>query len=359
MRYMTIEEKMRRYLYGNVVYEDAYAKINLGLKVLGKREDGYHELDMVNALVSCHDSLAFYDCKEVVEIYSSKKICSNEENIIYKTVMLIKEKYNIKRGVRVDLDKAIPVGAGLGGGSADAAATIRALNKLWNLKMSKSDMLEIANKVGSDVAYLIEGGFARVTGRGEKIEKIKGEIPVYVVVVYPNYPLSTKEVFNNHEHFESGGNIDNLIESIEKKRYRLLLDNLFNDLEPAANKVASTKSEMTPSALKELLSDLGCDAVCMTGSGSAVFGIVDNFHDLKVISNKIEKEYPDYDVIFAETVTSDYLKRKEKINKFFIKNAKRRMREESRNILKQLTWKLKFVFLKPKTKNNKKDIIDI
>ncbi len=316
MKPIPIEEKIKRYLYGKVASEIAYAKINLGLKLLGKREDGYHELDMVNTLISCHDTLNFYESAiDRIEIMTSCNICPLEENIVYKTIMLIKEKYNIKKGLRVDLEKGIPMGAGLGGGSADAAATIRALNKLWELKMTREEMLSIAEKIGSDVPYLIDGGFARVTGRGEKIEKIDNEVPFYIVVVYPDYALSTKQVFSNCETQSSKGNVDNIIYSINKKSYSLLSVHLFNDLEDSANKIANQLGKTSPQEIKKLLKDMGCDAVSMSGSGSAVYGIVDGVLKMKRISNSLERNYPEYKIIFAKSVTKEFLKQEDERRK--------------------------------------------
>ena len=159
----------------------AYAKINLGLKVLGKREDGYHELEMIMVNVGLHDVL-YFKISEDVMVIMDKTICEMEDNIVYKTAMYIKNRYKVQQGVKIKIKKKIPDGGGMGGGSSDAASTIIALNKLWNLGLNKKEMLEVAAKIGSDVPFFIVNKLSFVKGRGEKIEEIDKKIDDNIIM---------------------------------------------------------------------------------------------------------------------------------------------------------------------------------
>jgi len=156
----------------DMIKEIAYAKVNLGLEVLRKREDGYHDLAMVMSGISLFDELVFeiiedneviIDCKEMEHI-------PLKNNLIYKAAFYLKDKFNINKGVKVIVKKQIPEQAGLGGGSADAAATLRGLNRLFNLNLSLDELAKYAIEIGSDVPFCIYNKLAIVTGRGENIK---------------------------------------------------------------------------------------------------------------------------------------------------------------------------------------------
>ena len=155
-----------------MIYEKAYAKMNLALKVIGKRQDGYHDLEMVMASVDLFDELSFQESDETNVIMNNDG-CKLEDNLIYKAILLIKKKFSINKDVLVTVNKNIPVGGGLGGGSSDAAATIRGLNNLWDLHLKYQDMYDIAVRLGSDVPFCLTGEVAFVKGRGEIIIPLK------------------------------------------------------------------------------------------------------------------------------------------------------------------------------------------
>lgn len=153
------------------VLEKAPAKINLALDVLRKREDGYHEVEMVMTMVDLADRIEMQEISRDTIIISSQAgyIPLDEKNLAFQAARLIKERYHVRSGVYIHLDKKIPVAAGLAGGSSDAAATIRGLNRLWGLGLSFSEMQRLGSELGSDVPFCVSGGTALAAGRGEQL----------------------------------------------------------------------------------------------------------------------------------------------------------------------------------------------
>ena len=167
-----------------MILEHAYAKLNLTLEVIRKRTDGYHDLATILQTVDLHDTLEFRD-NEGIEFECSDASIADDENIVVRSVEVLRKVVGAGRGVRISLRKRIPVSAGLGGGSADAAATLRGLNRLWELGLSENELVEIAAEVGSDVPFLICGGTALASGRGEKLERLPAPEHGWFVIVTP------------------------------------------------------------------------------------------------------------------------------------------------------------------------------
>ena len=172
-----------------VIIEKAPAKINLGLDIVGKRPDGYHDLSMVMVSVDLNDYITVSEISgsDIIVESNNHKIPLNAKNDVFKAAQLIKNRYGIKSGVKIELEKTIPICAGLGGGSTDAAATIRALNKLWQLELSKEEMIEIGFQVGSDVPYCLGAGCACISGKGEIVECLNTSLSAWVVLVKPDF----------------------------------------------------------------------------------------------------------------------------------------------------------------------------
>lgn len=269
----------------------AYAKINLGLKVLGKRGDGYHELEMIMVNIDLYDVLSFKVSNDV-SVIMDKAVCKMEDNIVYKTAIYIKKKYNVQQGIKIKIKKRIPDGGGMGGGSSDAASTIIALNKLWNLKLNKEEMLEIAAKMGSDVPFFIVNRLSFVKGRGEKIEVIDKNIDDDVIIFSPNMKCSTKEIFKNYKCEEKGKQILDIYNNIEKGYYKYI----FNDLEELVCKIYPDYPLKT---IKQDLESIFDCKVMMSGSGSSFFAlgkdcnkdmhkyIKNRYKDIKVVKSKV------------------------------------------------------------------------
>ncbi len=174
----------------------SYAKINLFLEILGKREDGYNEIQTIFSLVEVYDRLNFILTKNSsVRILADTDCLKEEDNLIYKIAVFIKNKYSVRSGVKVELEKNIPISAGLGGGSSNAATTIAALNILWDLGISDNEMQEIAAAWGSDINFFLNGPTALGQGRGEQIESLPYQAFDDLLLVNPGFGISSSEAY--------------------------------------------------------------------------------------------------------------------------------------------------------------------
>ncbi|WP_141604585.1 4-(cytidine 5'-diphospho)-2-C-methyl-D-erythritol kinase [Terrilactibacillus laevilacticus] len=253
------------------VIEKAPAKINLSLDVVSKRDDGFHNVNMIMTTIDLSDRIECYEIEgDQIKIKSSAPyVPEDERNFAYQAAQLIKEKYNIPSGVEIVITKNIPVAAGLAGGSSDAAATIRALNQLWNLEMTYRDMLNLAAKIGSDVAFCIQGGTALATGRGEIITPMDSPPACWVVLVKPPVSVSTAEIYQalNIEN-ATHPNVEGMQEAIKQQNFEqmcLLLGNTLEDVTiEKVPEIAQIKMQMKKN---------GAEGVLMSGSGPTVFGL--------------------------------------------------------------------------------------
>ncbi len=254
----------------------AYAKINVTLNVIKKREDNFHELKMIVVPIDLYDELYFQ--KSEKDIIECSQPIPEKENIVYKVIKKIKEKYKIEKNIKVTVKKNIPIGGGLGGGSADAAATINYLNQFWKLNMSEKDKKTIALEVGSDVVFCLFNKPAIVTGRGENLEFI-GEIKQYVALIIPDFSILTKNIFTNSDLLDmKEKNINEIIKN------NLINDSLiFNDLEIISKKVYPEYKEILDQ-LKKIDSK-----ILMSGSGAVCFKLATNYQELEIFKEKINR----------------------------------------------------------------------
>ncbi len=262
----------------------APAKINLAIDVIAKRPDGYHEISTIMQSISLYDiiTLEANGSGEVSVNTDSQFVPSGSTNIVYKTVELIRSKYNIEDGIEVHIEKNIPVAAGLAGGSTDAAAAIKLLNKALNLRMSKAEIYDFAKSIGSDVSFCIEGGTALGEGLGERLTLLP-EIPdCYILLVKPDISVSTKKVYEGIElnKISERPDIKGMVKAIKNKDIIGLSKKLCNVLETVTIKQYPMVKE-----LKHKLMEYGALGSLMSGSGPSVFGIFDD----------TEKVYSAYD----------------------------------------------------------------
>lgn len=269
----------------------AYAKINTSLKILSKRSDGYHEIETIMQNISLYDELFFSitDDNKFEILIDDNSVPKNEKNVCYQVWNILKSYTNENFGTKIEIKKKIPVGAGLGGGSSDAAATIFALNNLWKLSLTKRQMLEVAAKVGSDVPFFIYGGKALCTGRGEIVKRLPflDTDKFFVIVVKPDESVNTKLAYEEwdknflNEDYNCIGSKEGGMICYQKTPF------LFqNDFE----KVIFTKYPNIKRA-KDLLLKYGAIDASLTGSGSAVFGKVLDYKKGQEILSKILKDY--------------------------------------------------------------------
>lgn len=255
------------------VYEKAPAKINLLLDVLRKRDDGFHEVEMIMTMVDLADRLEMQELPRDQILLSSQAgfIPLDEKNLAFQAARLIKERYGVKRGVYIHLDKHIPVAAGLAGGSSDAAAALRGLNRLWDLKLSSEELESLGAELGSDVPFCIRGGTAIARGRGEKLQSITPPPQCWVVLAKPPINVSTADVYGKlrANEIRQHPSISAMLEALEQQSFPAMCAALGNVLETVTlDRYPEVRQ------IKECMIKLGADGVLMSGSGPTVFGLV-------------------------------------------------------------------------------------
>lgn len=255
-----------------MIYEKAPAKINLTLDVLNKRQDGYHEVEMIMTTVDLADRIWLRPTTDrAITIKSSHRFVPNDrKNLAYQAADLLRKRYRLKHGVEITLDKNIPIAAGLAGGSSDAAATLRGLNRLWDLGLSLDELAVLGAEIGSDVSFCVYGGTAIARGRGENITHLPSPPNCWVILAKPSIGVSTGNIYGQLnlqtiEHPQT----ETMIEALEEGNYEKMCASLGNVLEPVT---MSLHSEVV--MLKEQMERFGADAVLMSGSGPTVFGLV-------------------------------------------------------------------------------------
>lgn len=269
--------------------EKAYAKINLILNVLNKRSDGYHNIDFLMANVDIYDLVSVetvaetsYDSIEVI----GNEFLSNEKNIAFIALKKFKAKYNIIDNFKITIDKKIPISAGLAGGSSDAAAVLRILNRLTHKNLSYDELKEIGLLVGSDVPFCIHSQFSRVGGTGEKILLLENEIPEScVLVINPGVELSTKKVYENHISLNQKKSY--IEDIILQKNYFNFYSRLSNDLEKTAEKLEPKIKEIK----KEIEKTGNYTKIMLSGSGPTVLVFDKNKKNLEVLKEHLKKKY--------------------------------------------------------------------
>lgn len=265
---------------------DAHAKINLSLDVLGKRDDGYHTLQMIMQAIQLHDTISIHEIPDGVEIMcEAPYVPNNSSNIAYKAAQAIIEKYKIKTGVRLEISKRIPVAAGLAGGSTDAAAVLKGMNELFGLGIDNNELMAIGKTIGADVPYCIMGGTALAEGIGEKLTPLSGLGNIPVLLVKPRIGVSTAWVYKNLnlENMGERPNTPLLISAIGEGDTRTLAANMKNVLES----VTQQKYPVIEAIKKELVK-LGALGSMMSGSGPTVFGIFEDADKAEYAFNKIK-----------------------------------------------------------------------
>lgn len=250
----------------------ARAKINLGLDVLGKREDGYHEVRMVMQTIGIYDRLILIKIpEEEIRITSNLAFLPvNENNLIYKAIKLLKDEYHFPGGVSVDLNKFIPVAAGMAGGSTDAASTMFGVNRLFGLNLSMGKMMELGVRLGADVPYCVMRGTALAEGIGEKLTRITPVPHMWILIAKPQINVSTRLVY---EQLDMGGiqkhpDIDGIIRAIEAQDVVRIAQSMGNVLE----NVTVPLYPVIETIKQDMLSHGAINAM-MSGSGPTVFGI--------------------------------------------------------------------------------------
>ena len=279
----------------------APAKINLYLDVLGRREDGYHDLDMVMLPLELHDTIDFEripnaNYTHIVSDTIERQVIKH--NSIYRTHELLVSEYNYNQNFVIRVHKEIPIYAGMGGGSSNAAAAFRHFIKRGKLKLSEEEQIKLCLKIGADVPFCLKNVPAHVEGIGEKVTPIKVKKQFSVLVIKPKQGLSTKDVFTESDKYElKHGNVKDVIKALEEGDEKLLAKSMFNSLEEVSIALCPEIAE-----IKEMLKKDGFKCVLMTGSGSCVYALTSN--STLAFSKYLKYEHKGYEVYLTKTVKS-------------------------------------------------------
>lgn len=275
------------------LYEGAFAKVNLTLDVLGKRPDGYHDLKSVMQTISIRDDIEIdLDTGKPWSLLCTKEgIPTDESNLAWKAAKVFFDALKIDpNGMQIRITKRIPSEAGLGGGSADAGAVLRALNKHYGEPLSIMALAELGATVGSDVPFCTLCGTAMVEGRGERLRKLPDLPDCCFVVCKPNFSSSTPELYRKLDETEIPKHPDHqaMESALLAGDLGKIAENIYNVFDPVV-----TQEHLELNYIKSIFNSYGAVAYQMTGSGSAVFAIVPDFEFAAVICSMLKDNYPD------------------------------------------------------------------
>lgn len=274
------------------LFEPAFAKLNLTLDVVGKREDGYHELQSVMQSISIRDDVEIDigTGKPWTLLCDKEEIPLDETNLAWKAAQVFQQ--TLKKdlgGVEIRITKRIPLRAGLGGGSADAAAVLRALNRHFDNPLSIFALAELGAQVGSDVPFCVLGGTAMVEGRGEQVRKLADMPECVFVVCMPGFDVSTQELYRKLDETAIAHHPDHraMESALLEGDLTKIAENLYNVFDPVV-----TAEHLELNYIKSIMNSYASMGHQMTGSGSAVFAILENFEYAAVVCNMLKENYP-------------------------------------------------------------------
>jgi 4-diphosphocytidyl-2-C-methyl-D-erythritol kinase len=278
------------------------AKINLGLFILGKRPDGYHDLETIFQMVSLYDTVELESLENGIELVcDDPKVPIDESNLMIRAARLLQEAVPKQDGLgcRMVLKKKIPMGAGLGGGSGNAAGVLIGLNRLWDLQLKTAELSKLAAQLGSDIPFFLSSPSAIGEGRGERLIPLQPSKKFHVILVFPKVSVATAEVYRdlNFNLTKNSKNINILREFFSQSDIAGLGAQLHNDLEPVV-----IKRLPVIASIKQKLGSLNADGVLLSGSGSAVFGIFESSKQAQRAYARCCEE--DWDTFLTETVSS-------------------------------------------------------
>jgi 4-diphosphocytidyl-2-C-methyl-D-erythritol kinase len=264
----------------------ASAKVNLALEVLGKRGDGYHEIATVLQAVDLFDRLTVETADTLSLHVDDPELPTDEGNLVMRAARLLQKTAGIEKGARIELQKRIPVAAGLGGGSSDAAATLWGLNRLWGLRWPRARLQDLAVELGMDVPFFLGTGRAVARGRGERLQTLPGGGGYALVLVNPRAPLSTREVYGRVPagwHAEPTGT-ERVIEALRRRNVATLAAALTNNLERVVEPVLPVIGRM-----KAALLAAGALGAIMSGSGPTVFGLARSLDHARQVRSRVTR----------------------------------------------------------------------
>lgn len=296
------EQSSAAFINQTTIEIEAPAKLNLSLRITGKRPDGYHEIESLFVPVALYDDLRISVIQEGIEAsYSGRGLPEGQNNLVNRAALSFFEETGISKGAKINLIKRIPVSSGLGGGSSDAAATLRGLNILWGNPLSKGDLERLALSLGADVPFFLLPRPAVAKGIGEILEPIKDFPDLWYVLVSPNLMVSTAWAYKKFRLELTDGPNHNIIK-ISNGAALNIPDLLFNDLEG----VTLSKYPFL-SSIKASLKAFGALGALMTGSGPSVFGVFDSEKRAHVAGKALIRQWRRYDVFVVRGLSEHAL----------------------------------------------------
>jgi len=272
---------------------NSYAKINLYLKIGKKLKSGYHNIQSVMHPVELHDNISFEKLNEdLIIVQSNNPDLESKENLAYKAASLLKDTFKVKEGVRITIEKNIPMSAGLGGGSSNAANTLVMLNKMWNLGISQKKLISLGVEIGSDVPFFIVGKTALVEGIGNRIKPLRKSLSINLVLVNPGIKVSTSRAYkqfdkNKDKLKPNKKNINELIKAINKKDVKKISENMYNDFDEVIGKKYSIIKD-----IKTNLRKFNASNSLVSGSGPTVIGLFESIYPAREAYFKLKDLYP-------------------------------------------------------------------
>lgn len=265
---------------------ESYGKINLCLDVLYKREDGYHELNTVMQQISLKDKLTFREIESGIKLESfGLKIPLDSTNLVYKAWEYLKDLSGVEKGIHIIIEKNIPVAAGLAGGSSNAAATLKALNQLWNLNLSLEELMKIGGKIGADIPFCLLGGTALAQGIGDVLTPLKSFNDIHILLGNPGIGVSSEYAYSKINLEEKDHlDISKLIEYMDKKDIKSVASSLENIMETFI-----IEEHPIIQQIKDNMISSGALGTLMSGSGPTVFGIYQDEESIIEAKKKLLK----------------------------------------------------------------------
>lgn len=290
----------------------SFAKLNLYLQVLGKRRDNFHNLSTLFARIDLADTLTFKKRSDsLIKIRcSNRQVPKGRTNLCYRAAQLLKQELNLSSGIEIEIKKRIPVGAGLGGGSSDAAGVLSGLNRFWNLNLTKAKLADLGAKIGSDVPFFIyDTKFASASGRGDKIKPRASlsKLRLWFILVYPKIKVSTPLIYKKYDAYLLKNRQKRL--TIPQSSVKILTSGLlkkgkavearlfFNSLEPVTASLYSVVNQV-----KNALINIGLEKTLMTGSGPAEFAICNSRFQAYDLSKQLRKKHKSWQIFVTSTI---------------------------------------------------------
>lgn len=281
----------------------SYGKVNLGLQVLGKRKDGYHEIETILATIDLHDEITLTRSDKGIRVKSDNKtLPSQRRNLAYRAAELLLKEKGVREGVEIFIHKRIPVGVGLGGWSSNGATVLKGLLQLYEIPCSNRDLLEMAKELGSDLPFFLKGGVALAKGRGEILFPLSLPSPIWFVLVFPGFPISTLWAYQNLDLTIPSRSLKILTRSVERGDLYTLAEKLVNSFEEVM-----FREYPVLKVVKERLLRHGALGASLSGSGSSIFGICeDEDSALRIASHispsEFSEEKSEFFVVVTKTV---------------------------------------------------------